>query len=180
MKLKAPAETYSDLRPQNIFSERYRHLLLLLYWPLYMVVFRFLETDYARYVTSLGKRFHVIESPIDSLIPFNELFVIPYIFWFIYIVLSLAYTLFYDVDTFKRLMCFIMITYSVALICYFVYPSIQLLRPAPFERQNFLTEFMSDFYAYDTNTNVCPSVHVIGSIASTIGFVYAKGCLTEW
>lgn len=175
MLFKTPRVSYSDLKLQNIFSERFRHLLLLLYWLLYMFVFMFLEKEYAKYVTTLGKDFHIMYSPIDSMIPFNEWFLIPYLFWFLYIVLSLAYTLFYDVDTFKRLMYFIMITYSAALICYFFYPTVQFLRPTSFERQNILTEFMRWFYSYDTNTNVCPSVHVIGSIASTLGFVYAKG-----
>ncbi|MBQ2725171.1 MAG: phosphatase PAP2 family protein, partial [Clostridia bacterium] len=29
---------------------------------------------------------------------------------------------------------------------------------------NLLTRFMAEFYRFDTNTNVCPSIHVIGSI----------------
>lgn len=175
MSSKLQMINYGDLRLGNIFSEKFRHLLLLLYWPLYMVIFSFLENGYGKYVTSLGKEYHVMYCPLDDMIPFNELFLIPYLFWFLYIVIALAHTLFYDVETFKKLMYFIIITYSVALISYFVFPTIQLLRPASFERQNALTEFMRWFYSYDTNTNVCPSVHVLGSIASTIGLVYAKG-----
>ena len=34
-----------------------------------------------------------------------------------------------------------------------------------FERDNFLTRFMAGYYAFDTNTNVCPSIHVTGSLA---------------
>lgn len=175
MKSKLQMVNYNDLRPGNLFSEKFRHLLLLLYWPLYMVIFSFLENGYGKYITSLGKEYHVMHCPLDDMIPFNELFLIPYLFWFLYIVLALAHTLFYDVETFKKLMCFIIITYSVALISYFVYPTCQMLRPASFERQNILTGFMRWFYSYDTNTNVCPSVHVLGSIASTIGLVYSKG-----
>ena len=67
-----------------------------------------------------------------------------------------------------------MITYTCALISYYTYPTVQCLRPESFARDNFLVDFMKDFYAYDTNTNVCPSVHVFGSISSTIAFVCTK------
>ena len=42
---------------------------------------------------------------------------------------------------------------------------LQELRPDLFERDNVFTRFISAFYKFDTNTNVCPSLHVIGSFA---------------
>ena len=35
----------------------------------------------------------------------------------------------------------------------------------PFERDNIFTQFLAGLYQFDTNTNVCPSLHVIGSVA---------------
>lgn len=174
MKLIKPEINYLKLRPNNLFGETYRHLLLLLYWPLYGALFWFVEARYADYYDKLGIRLHEMYVPFDDMIPFNEFFVIPYMFWFGYIVLSIAYTLFYDVDMFKKMSYFIMITYTSALISYYFYPTMQCLRPDVFPRENFLVDFMRDFYAYDTNTNVCPSVHVFGSISSTIAFALTK------
>ena len=37
-----------------------------------------------------------------------------------------------------------------------------------FERDNLFTKFLEGFYQFDTNTNVCPSIHVIGSVAVMI------------
>lgn len=50
----------------------------------------------------------------------------------------------------------------------------QNLRPAAFERDNVLTRFMAGFYQFDTNTNVCPSLHVIGSFAAMFGGWHTK------
>ena len=175
MKFRKPTVDYSELRPTNITSEKFRHLLLLLYWPVFYALFCFAENGYDKYITSLGKHFAVVYHPLDDVIPFNELFLFPYMFWFAYIVIMLLYTMFYDVEAFKGMMKFIMITYTIALICYYTYPTIQHLRPVTFERDNFLTDFMRDFYAYDTNTNVCPSIHVFGSFASTYAVLRAAG-----
>ena len=53
----------------------------------------------------------------------------------------------------------------MTILIYIVWPSSQELRPASFERSNIFTEFMRRFYEFDTNTNVCPSIHVIGAVA---------------
>ncbi|MCM1181659.1 MAG: phosphatase PAP2 family protein, partial [Clostridium sp.] len=43
-----------------------------------------------------------------------------------------------------------------------------------FERNNIFTHFMQGFYQFDTNTNVCPSIHVIGSVAVMICAWHSK------
>lgn len=150
---------YRKLRPNNLCSDEFRHLLLLIYWPLYGLAFWYLEKHYP------VEEYFAVYTPLDDLIPFCELFVFPYMFWFAYIVGMLAYTMFFDTDAFKRMMWFIMLTYTATLVIYIFFPTCQELRPASFERDNFLTRFMAGFYDYDTNTNVCPSLHVIGSWA---------------
>ncbi len=73
--------------------------------------------------------------------------------------------LLYDVDTFQRLMKFIILTYTLTIVIYLLFPTCQELRPERFPRDNLLTRFLVPFYQFDTNTNVCPSLHVIGSLA---------------
>ena len=58
-----------------------------------------------------------------------------------------------------------MITYTVTTVIYIVYPTCQNLRPTEFARDNFCVDIVKALYNFDTNTNVCPSLHVIGSFA---------------
>lgn len=156
----ASVSIYRDLRPNNLTSSRFRHIWLLLYWCVFGILFSLVEkTD---------RDWTYVEWPwLDDLIPFCELFVIPYMFWFVFLAGMVAFTLLFDIEAFRKMMYFIIITYSVTLIIYLIWPTAQDLRPdiASLGRDNFLTRFMAGFYEFDTNTNVCPSIHVLGSVA---------------
>ena len=160
---------YRDQRYDNINAPQYRHIFMLLYWPVFGFLFWFAEKFYP--VNS----YNVVYTPVDSIIPFCELFVFPYVLWYFYLIGIHIYTFFFDVNAFKKLMKYIIFTYSVTLVIYFVFPTCQLLRPVVFERQNVLTDFMAWFYTFDTNTNVCPSLHVIGSVAVMHTAWHTKG-----
>ena len=149
---------YKNLRPWNLNSPEYRHLLLLIYWPVYGLTFWLLE----RGVTLT---YHPVEVAFDAKIPFCEFFVFPYYFWFVFLFGIHVYTGLYDIPAFKKLMYFIMITYTVTTVIYLVYPTCQNLRPTEFARDNFCVDIVKALYNFDTNTNVCPSLHVIGSFA---------------
>lgn len=103
--------------------------------------------------------------PLDDLIPFCEAFLLPYLFWFVFLIGMLLYLALFDTQGFRKYMWFIILTYSVTCLIYVVYPTQQELRPETFLRDNVLTRFMGWFYDFDTNTNVCPSLHVIGALA---------------
>ena len=55
---------------------------------------------------------------------------------------------------------YIILTQIVAMAAYILWPSRQDLRPEAFDRDNVLTRLMGLIYAFDTNTGVCPSLHV--------------------
>lgn len=159
MKLEKPVVDYRKFRLSKINTEEFRHVKLLLYWPVFGFLFWFVERIYQ--VDS----YYPVHCVIDDYIPFIEFFLIPYIFWFVFLVGINIYTLLYDIDTFKRFMKFVMITYTVTIIIYFIFPTCQEMRPVTYARDNILTHFMQGLYQIDTNTNVCPSLHVIGSLA---------------
>lgn len=163
-----PAVDYRKLRLSNVGSEEFRHLLYLLYWPVYGLLFLYVERFY-----SPGS-YHAVYCRADDWIPFCELFVFPYLFWFVYLIGMHLYTLLYDIQSFKGMMRFIILTYSVTILVYLLCPTCQELRPAVFARDNFLTRFMAGFYRFDTNTNVCPSIHVIGSLAVMFTALHCK------
>ena len=63
---------YRKLRFNNITSPQFKHILLLIYWPIYGLVFWFLE----RGVTFLGiePEYTPIVTDFDAKIPFCEYF----------------------------------------------------------------------------------------------------------
>ena len=158
-----PSVDYRQFRFSRLNTPEFSHVWLLLYWPLFGLGFSYVERFYpvAHYIN--------MHCALDDLIPFNEWFLIPYLFWFVYLIGAVAYTFFFDVPGFRRMMRFVMITYSVTLIIYFLFPTCQMLRPEVFPRDNALTRFIAGFYVFDTNTNVCPSIHVLGSVAAMLG-----------
>ena len=166
--MKAQIVDYRKLRPDNLNSDEFRHLYYLLFWPIFGLMFMFVEFDI------IPRTYHLVHSPLDDAIPFCEFFLIPYLFWFVFLVGAVLYTLFFDVDTFKKMMKYFIITYGITMLIYFIWPTYQDLRPETFARDNAFVWFIKRFYAFDTNTNVCPSLHVVGSFAAMFGFWHSK------
>lgn len=159
---------YRNFRFNKLNTSEYKHLKYLLYWPIYGMLFLIVERLWIR------ECYFPMHCAFDDMIPFCEYFLIPYLFWFVFLVGISLYTLLFDVKSFEKFMKFVMITYTVAILIYIVFPNCQELRPALFERDNVFTRFMTAFYQFDTNTNVCPSIHVIGSAAVLLTAWHSK------
>lgn len=146
------------------FFWRYKHIILILYLPIYMAWFLFLESR------NDIPHFNVY-CRIDDFIPFQEIFIIPYLLWFAYVAAVLVFLFFQTshLRDFYRCAAALMIGMTTCLIIYTVWPNAQNLRPESFPRNNFLTDLISTLYQNDTNTNVCPSIHVYNSIAVHVG-----------
>ncbi len=145
---------------RRFWRERRDGARLLLFWPLFGLLFAAVERGWP------GRVYTAVWCPLDDLIPFCEWFLIPYLFWFVFLAGMLAYGFFFEPENFAAMMRFVILTYSATLLIYLLFPTAQELRPAAFPRDNLLTRFMAAYYAFDTNTNVCPSLHVIGSFAA--------------
>lgn len=154
---------FRRFRFSKLNTDEFRHLKLLIFWPIFGLLFTFVERFYN------VEHYYSMHCPLDDMIPFCEWFLIPYLLWFVYLIGTIVYTFFFDVAAFKRMMYFIIITYSITMLIYLVFPTCQDLRPTQFARDNVLTRFVAWFYNFDTNTNVCPSIHVLGSIAAMLG-----------
>ena len=161
MKLRPPVIDYRRLRPGNLLSPEFRHVLLLLYWLAYLLSFILLERLLP------AATYNTVWCKLDDLIPFCEWFIFPYMSWHVSLLWMSLYTLAYDIPAFKRFMWYLILTTVLAEIVYIVWPSQQLLRPdlAALGRSNLLTKLCGIIYTVDTNTNVCPSLHCIGGFA---------------
>ena len=144
-------------------TPEYRHLFLLLGWAGYFVLYFLTENLIPE------ENCYPVYCWLDDMVPFCEWFVIPYVSWYLLIVGSLLYFLLYSVDSFKKMQIYIIITQIVAMAVYIIFPNRQDLRPEVFPRDNILTQLLGIIYSVDTNTGVCPSLHVGYSlgIAST-------------
>ncbi len=159
---------YRRLRPNNLTSPEFRHLLLLLHWPVFGAIFYAAER-------LVPRTFHPVWCPLDDLIPFCELFMVPYLFWFVFLIGMHVYLGLTDIPAFRQFMQFIIFGYGITLAVYLIYPTCQELRPSQFPRDNLLTRMVADFYEFDTNTNVCPSLHCVGSMAVVFASWHTEG-----
>ena len=141
--------------------KKYRHALVLLYGLIYMPWFIWLESR-------ANLPYHVIHVRLDDLIPFSEVFIVPYLLWFVYVAAVFVY-LFFQFDKkkeFYQYCIFLFTGMTLFLVVSTVYPNGHLLRPASFERHNIFTFAVSILYRADTATNIFPSIHVYNSIAA--------------
>jgi len=172
--MKKPVVDYRTFRLSKINEPQFRHLKLLLGWVGYFILYFLTENLIpAESCTS-------VHMWLDDVIPFCEWFLIPYVFWYALIVLSLGYFLLYDVDSFKRLQIFIIVTQVCAMAVYIIFPNRQDLRPEMFPRDNFLTRCIGLLYRLDTNTGVCPSLHVAYSIGIASVWLKQKYASRLW
>ena len=159
-----PLVDYRGFRLSRLTDPRFSHLLLLSGWLVYFLLY-FLTENFIP-----ESHLHLVHCRLDDLVPFCEPFVLAYVSWFALIVISLLWYLRHDVQRFKDMQVFIMITQGLAMLVYILWPSVQDLRPDPFPRENIFTWMLSVIYAFDTPTGVCPSLHV----------AYSLGILSVW
>ncbi len=144
---------------------KYKHAWVLLYILIYMPCFFLLEQ-------TVTTDFHVIYSPIDDMIPFCELFVIPYFLWFGFVAAAGIYLFFTNVKDFYRYAGFLIIGMTIFLIISFLWPNGHMLRPATFERDNIFVDMVRGLYDTDTSTNIFPSIHVYNSLGVWIAVAH--------
>lgn len=172
--MRKPVVDYRAFRLNKLRTPEYSHLLYLLGWVGYFTLY-FLTENLIPAANCTP-----IHIPLDDLIPFHELYVIPYTFWYLLIVVSLLYFALYNTDSFKKLQTYIIVTQVLAMVVYIVYPSRQDLRPEVFPRDNFLTDIVALIYSFDTNTGVLPSLHVAYSLGIASVWVREKGVSILW
>ena len=157
--MKRPMVDYRDFRFSRLGEPRFAHVKLWLTWAVYFCLFFLTENLIP------AEKCHPVHCFLDDIIPFNEYFLVFYCGWYVLVFGSLVYYFFYDVQRFRELDLYIFTTQMAAMACYIFWPSRQDLRPEVFPRENVFTWIMGLIYTFDTNTGVCPSLHVAYSLA---------------
>lgn len=149
-----------------IFEKKKEIKTILICTLIYLVGFAILEKiDFSNYIYT--------ETWIDDHIPFIDVFVIPYVLWFGYIVLGFMYFLIKDSEGFYRTCFYLFVGMYICLFIYLVCPNAQGLR-VPLNLNDPLQKLLGFIYRHDTSTNVCPSIHVYNSIMMYVSLLKNK------
>ena len=135
---------------------------LLVFMFIYFMWFGYLE----RTVT---KHYTVIHVRLDDYIPFCEIFIIPYLLWFVYVAAVIIYLLFTSKADYLKSCIFLFTGMTIFLIISTLWPNGHHLRPYNMPRDNIFTQMIAQLYQTDTSTNIWPSIHVYNSIGAHLG-----------
>ena len=156
---------YSDSRQDPVY---------LLFWPIFGLRYLIIENF------NPAETYHPVRCALDDRIPFHELFLIPYILWY-FCIIGVHFWLFIGNDpAYRQYSRYLIFTTVISTIVFLLYPTCQDLRLTEFPRDNSLTEAVGFLYRLDTNTNVCPSEHVIFSAGFFFGVVYSAASAEKY
>ena len=156
------------------FLKQHPEYWYFLFIPGYICCFFIMEA-----LVPSGSGYWVSYCKLDDYIPFVECFVIPYVMWYPFLLAAGLGLLFRDVPEMKRYVWFMIAGFGFSMLFCVLFPNGQDLRPAAFAHENFFTWLLGRVYAADTNTNVLPSMHVIGCVAACCG-VFRSKKLRSW
>ena len=148
------------------FIKKYSHAWVFLYALIYLPWFSYLE----QHVTS---DYYLIHSPFDDYIPFVEYFIVPYLMWFLFVIIGAGYFFFTDKKGFYKLAAFLITGMTIFLIICTLFPNGLHLRPTTFARDKIFTHIVQYVYSVDTPTNVLPSIHVFNSMGIAIAVAHS-------
>ena len=143
-----------------------RQWLLMAYLPIHFLWYFLLEHF-------IVDSYYPIACGMDAYIPFCEWFILPYFLWFPYMVLTGFYFLFTDETDFEHYMLGLMMAFFVSTLICTLFPNGQDLRPILY-RDNFAAQIIRWTQDFDTNTNVFPSMHVVGAFCVAVSVAKSR------
>ena len=146
-------------KKKYVKKARFGELKYLFYWFLSMGVFLLCEL----FIPS--ELCYSVHTFLDDGVPFLEGFIIFYVLWYFLIAGSLIYFFLKRPHSFKRFLIYMTVCQMLAVVIFVLFPNKQDLRPEIMPRDNVFSDLTSLIHSVDTNTNVCPSLHVAYSIA---------------
>ena len=136
-----------------------REAWLLLYLPIYLIMFFVVEHV-------ITDNYWVSYCPLDDAIPCVRQFVFVYVLWYPLMAGMALWLLFKDKRAYLRYAGAVIVGLTLSIVIFFIFPSGQDLRPAAVTGSDLASVLLRWIYAADTNTNVLPSMHVVGTLAA--------------
>ena len=151
------------LRDPAAYIATHKYALWLLYLPAYLLYFGMLQL---RNVPA--EAVHLIETPLDRMIPTIPAFFVPYALWWLLFPGALVFFLFYGTKREFLKLCFILFGgYTICMVVYTVFPNGLDLRE-PLSGNDVFSQCVQWLRSIDPPRNVCPSMHVSSTIAIDI------------
>ncbi len=138
-----------------------RECWYLLYLPIYLLLFALVEHF-------IVDDYWVSWCTLDDWIPFVRQFVLIYVLWYPLMLGTTLVLLFKDRRAFVRYARSVVLGLTACMLMFLLFPSGQNLRPAEVPGNDLSAWLLRFIYAADTNTNVFPSMHVVGTLAAVI------------
>ena len=155
------------------FIKEHPHMWWGLFLPAYLAAFFTIE----KYVTG---PYWATQLPVDSLIPFCPYFIVFYMSWSPLLAVLGIYLILKDAEGFRRYIWMLALSFFSATVFCILVPNCQELRPADLEVTDIFTWAVQLTYDLDTNTNVFPSVHVLGVVAAVSSVWETSGLRRTW
>lgn len=140
---------------KEFFKVNKHFLYLLIFIPLLLIFFiceKFISPEY------------VMHSKLDDYIPFVKFFIIPYLFWFVYIAMGFVYFGLKSKEDFMKLAKFIFLGMGISYAIFILFPNEQNMRPV-IRDNDIISKMVKFIYSIDSSENVFPSIHVLNAIA---------------
>lgn len=146
-------------RVKNIYL-KYKHVIpLLIYMPIYLGWFTWLEKTNT-------KDYTVIHVSADDYIPFCEIFIVPYFLWFLYVSAVVIFLCLKNKQEYYKACTFLFTGMTIFLIISTLWPNGHHLRLTEMPRDNIFTQAVAMLWKTDTPTNLWPSIHVYNSMGA--------------
>lgn len=155
----------------KLLYEKYGYFLYVLVVPLYLILFFVTEG-----IVDSNSDYWVSYLPIDDSIPFCEWFIIPYVSWYGYLLATGIFLLCREPDGARRYLINIGLSFNAFIGVSLLFPNGQNMRVDidGLGRDNFCLDILRWIYSADTNTNVCPSIHAVGTICAVTAVLLSK------
>ena len=141
------------------YYEKYGHFKLFLLFVPTTYIFYFIQV----YIEPK----YIMHVKLDDYIPFIKYFVVPYVFWYFYLLWGYIYFAFYSREEFTKFIKFIIYGALAAYVVFFLFPNGQDLRNTIGNDDIFL-QIINSIRSTDPPANVFPSLHVYNSIGINI------------
>jgi len=143
-----------------------RQWIMMAYLPIHFIWYFVLEA-------AVTTDYFPIHCSLDDIIPFCEWFIFPYFSWFLYMVVTGLYFLVKDSEAFEHYMLSLIIGFFISTMICSVFHNGQDLRPSGYNG-NFAAQIVKWTQGFDTNTNVFPSMHVVGALGAAFAIAKSK------
>lgn len=140
-----------------ILAHRYYFLLLL-----------FIPYTLGYYLTGhLLEPVAYIHCRLDDLIPYMEIFIVPYVLWYVYVGGVMFWLMVKDKTEFQKYCVFLFTGLFICIFIFILWPTGVDFRPEP-SGTGLFGKLVQIIFTIDNPTNVCPSIHVYASLVALV------------